>query len=186
MARKPRIVLPGFPHHVVMRGNNRRILFKRGDHGMFLYFVGLALDRGDCFLHAATLMSNHVHLLVTPTGEKALSRFVKAVAQRYAQLRNQKRDASGKLWEERFFSRPVLDEYQVAVVTSYIHANPVRSGNVVDPIDYPWSMHGLHANKPDKSKIQSSLWTPSDWYAALGDIPARRGKRYLEAYDDYI
>src|SRR5947207_1436289 len=118
MPRRPRLVLPRVPHHVVLRGNNRRVLFSsKRDYEMFLFFLWRALERGGCGLHAATLMSNHVHLLLTPADADALSGFVKSVAQRYAQLRNVKRDSSGKLFEERFFSRPVLTERQVAVVT---------------------------------------------------------------------
>jgi putative transposase len=180
-------VIPRTPHHIVLRGNNRRVLFSsKRDHEMFLFFVWRALERGGCGLHAATLMSNHVHLLLTPADAGALAQFVKAVAQRYAQLRNQKRGSSGKLFEERFFSRPVLTERQVAIVTAYIHANPVRSGNVADALDYPWSMHALHAGRPEHCAIPPTFWDPSDWYAALADAPWRRAERYLEAYDEYL
>jgi putative transposase len=187
MARKRRIVLPGFPHHVVIRGNNRRLLFSTADdYKMFLFFVGLALEKSRCALNALTIMSNHVHLLLTPPEEKSLSRCIKSLAQRYAQLRNEKRDASGKLFEERFFSRPVLSEQQVAVVVSYIHANPIRSGQVNDAIEYRWSTHAHHAGEPERSSIQVDLWTPIDWFLSLGADPWRRGERYLVAFDDYF
>jgi REP-associated tyrosine transposase len=187
MARKPRIVLPTMPHHVVLRGNNRRVLFShRGDYKMFLFFLRLALERSACTLSAITIMTNHVHLLLTPPEEDSLARCIKSLAQRYAQLRNEQRDASGKLFEERFFSRPVLSEYQVGVVTSYIHANPVRSGQVKDPIDYRWSTHAHHAGARKRSWIHDDLWTPSDWFLDLAKDPWRRGKKYLQAYDDYF
>ena len=187
MARKPRIVLPTIPHHVVLRGNNRRLLFSTaGDYQMFLFFIGLALEKSGCALNAITLMSNHAHLLLTPPKEDSLSRCVKALAQRYAQLRNEKRDASGKLFEERFFSRPVLSEQQVAVVIAYIHANPVRSGQVDDAMEYRWSTHAAHAGAPERCAIPPNLWTPIDWFLSLAADPWRRGSRYLDAYDDYL
>src|SRR5262245_7810080 len=106
MARAPRIIVPGLPHHVVLRGNNRRRLFSsKLDYRMFLYFAGLSLKRCQVGLHALTLMSNHAHLLVTPRHQHDLAAFVKPLAQRYAQLRNEKRNASGKLFEERYWSR---------------------------------------------------------------------------------
>ena len=153
---------------------------------MFLYFVWLALERTKCVLNAATLMSNHVHLLLTPLEEKELSRFVKMVSQRYAQLRNEKRGGSGKLFQERFFSKPVLSEIQLAIVTAYIHANPVRAGIVDDALDYRWSTHALHAGDHLLEERWSTLWTPSPWYDSLAKTPWRRAKKYLAAYDEYL
>src|SRR5438105_13730067 len=146
MARQQRIVLPGFPHHVVVRGNNRRTLFSfSNDYKMFLFFLADALQRRQCRLNALTMMSNHVHLLLTPAEEASLSACVKSFSQRYAQFRNAQRDASGKRVEERFFSRPVLTEAQVGIVIAYIHANPIRSGQVADAANFRWSTHALHA-----------------------------------------
>src|SRR5262249_23279473 len=136
-------------------------------------------------LHALTLMSNHAHLLVTPRHQHDLAAFVKPLAQRYAQLRNEKRNASGKLFEERYWSRPVLTELQVAVVTAYIHANPIRSGQVDDAADYPWSTHALHAGIPDRTGVPLNIWVPSDWYLDLGRTYDERAAQYLAAFNDY-
>lgn len=151
---------------------------------MFVFFLSRALERSDCAMHALTMMSNHVHMLVTPPDDD-LGRFVKSFAQRYTQRRNHKRGASGKLFEQRFFSRPVLTEQQVAIVISYIHANPVRAGCVDDALDFEWSTHSLHAVAPVASRISADLWTPIDWYVGLSDNAAMRGERYLAAYDDF-
>src|SRR5262249_51644078 len=153
------------------------------DRQMFVFFVSRALKRSNCAMHALTMMSNHVHLLVTPADEDDLAIFVKALAQRYAQLRNQKKGASGKLFEQRFFSRPVLTEQQIAIVISYIHANPVRGGCVDNALDFEWSTHALHAVAPVRCRISADLWTPVDWYLELSDNEALRGERYLAAYD---
>jgi putative transposase len=187
MARQERIVLPGLPHHVVVRGNNRRLLFSSpDDYTMFLCFLARAIHTRACRLHALTLMSNHAHLLMTPADEDDLSACVKSFCQRYAQYRNKKRDASGKLFEQRYFSRPVLDERQVAIVTSYIHANPIRSGQVKDAMDYRWTTHALHAGQPDRSGIRVSLWTPTAWWLDLGADWAERGRAYLPVFDDCL
>lgn len=152
---------------------------------MFVYFLSRALNRVPCAMHALTMMSNHVHLLMTPYDADDLSQFVKSLAQRYAQRRNNKKGASGKLFEQRFFSRPVLSELQVAIVISYIHANPVRAGLVDNALDHQWSTHALHALAPVRCRISADLWTPIDWYLALSDNEAVRGERYLAAYDDF-
>src|SRR5262249_14495324 len=81
--------------------------------------------------------------------------------------------------------RPVLTEAQVGVVTAYIHANPVRAGCVIDALDYRWSTQRLHAGVPSSNQIHTDLWTPSDWYMDLGADWPERGRRYLEAYEDY-
>jgi putative transposase len=153
---------------------------------MFLYFIGRVLEHDESRVHAMTLMSNHVHLLLTPRKTTGLADFVKPVAQRYTQLRNEKRNASGKLFEERFWSRPVLDEMQVAIVTAYIHANPIRSGQVKDASDYRWSTHALHAGLPNRCGIPVSLWTPTEWYLRLGRDYRERSLGYVAAFDDYL
>ena len=186
MARRPRIVTPNLPHHIVLRGNNRRRLFSTtGDYHLFHYFLADALRRHGCALHALTLMSHHVQMLLTPREPTSLSSCVKAFAQRYAQVRNDKRGASGRLFEPAFFSCPVLTEAQVAIVTAHIHANPVRAGCVGDALDYQWSTHGLHMCAPARSGIHVELWTPSRWYLSLADDWPGRGRGYFESYEDY-
>lgn len=103
MPRKPRcrIVVPGRPHHVVIRGNNRRRLFSYSScYRRFLRYLADALRHTGCRLHALALMTNHVHLVITPPDAAALSSCVKRLAQRYAVQRNARFAASGKGLEE--------------------------------------------------------------------------------------
>lgn len=186
MSRLARIetVQPGHPHHVVLRGNNRRRLFS--DHvsrELFLAYLTDASLWWRCAIHALVLMTNHVHLVVTPPTVVALSKFVQSFAQRYSQRRNRLRAGSGRLFEERFYSECVRDEAHLAALVPYIELNAVRAGIVDAPEAYPWSTFHLHALGPETSLVPRELWTPSDWYVGLSSCEETRRARYREWFD---
>ncbi len=180
MTRQTRTVLPGYPHHVILRGNNRRRLFSTpSDYLRFLSYLQTELQGSECSVHALTLMSNHVHAVVTPPRADALSWLIARVAQRYAVRRNRAREASGKLFEERFISRPCTTDLDLATLIPYVDLNPVRAGRVVDGCEYPWSTYAIHAGAPERSRV-AELWRPSAWYMSLGSCPQARAAAYLE------
>jgi putative transposase len=179
MPRTARSVLPGVPHHIILRGNNRRRLFSYPrDYNDFLFLTGRQLETGDVALNASCLMSNHVHLLVTPEEASALSRFVKGVAQRYAQCRNRRLRASGKLFEERYYSKAMQSEAHLALTTAYIDLNPVRAGMTKTGQCYRWSTFSTHAGSTAASPY-ADLWSPSSWYLGLANDSAGRAAAYL-------
>lgn len=183
-------VVPGLPHHVILRGNNRRRIFSYPcDHLYFLSRLAKAMLGVDCRVHALALMANHVHLLATPATVEDLSRFVQSFAQAYAMYRNRSRGATGKLFEQRFDAKPVQDDAYLERVTIYIDSNPLRAGLVDDPLDQPWTTYGIHAGRPDVSRIPLSIWTPSVWYSGLaataGDRAVRYGERFTEVFEEY-
>jgi putative transposase len=178
--RTPRLVVPGWPHHLILRGNNRRRIFSFPiDYATFLRYLDDALVLHRCALHALALMTNHVHLVVTPSDTDGLTKLVHRVGMRYAQHRNRERDGTGKLFESRFRSFPILGDGQLAVVMAYVELNPVRAGMRDDPI-YRWSTYALHVGRGDEASVPRRIWTPSTWYRALGDSPAQRAHRYAE------
>ena len=184
MSRAPRVVVPGVPHHVVLRGNNRRRLFSYDcDYSRFVYFMACARRRAQCLVHAAALMPNYVHLILTPAQRLDLPCFIKYVAQRYAQSRNIDRCSSGRLFEERYFSDVIDSDRQLAVATAYVDLNPVRAGLVREAQRYKWSTYRLHAHLPEMGRrsrtgIPAAMWTPSAWYLALGSDGESRGDGY--------
>lgn len=182
MGSTNRLIVPGLPHHVILRGNNRRRIFSRSsDFLRFVRYVARALRTVEgCRLHALTMMSNHVHLIVTIAEAPQLGRFVKAFAQPYALVRNRLKEASGKLFEERFYRDPIAFDEKLANTTAYIDSNPLRAAIVDDPLDYPWTTYAIHAGRPERCRIPIEIWTPSPWYLALGDDPATRARRYAE------
>lgn len=125
-------------------------------------------------------MTNHVHLVVTPPSVVALSKFVQSFSQRYAQRRNRLRDGSGRLFDERFYSEPVLDDAHMAALVPYVELNPERAGIVDHLAEHPWSTYALHAGDEDRSPVPRQLWTPSEWYLGLASTDDARRATYRE------
>jgi REP-associated tyrosine transposase len=179
MPRAARRVLEGVPHHVVLRGNNRRRLFSYPrDYLFFLALMNRHLSGTEIKAHALCLMPNHVHLLLTPMHMEALGDFVQRVAQRHPQVRNKRFGTTGKLFEQRFYSRPIASESHLAIATAYIDLNPVRARLVADGNKYEWSTYRVHSGLTGPSHGLSKLWTPSDWYLRLGPDPNARAAVY--------
>ena len=103
MARQPRFVLPGHPQHVIQRGNNRNAIFvDEADYWFYLDTLREACDRFACRVHAYVLMTNHVHLLMTPDGEAEIGKVMQSLGRRYVQYFNYRYRRTGTLWEGRY------------------------------------------------------------------------------------
>jgi putative transposase len=183
--RRPRILVPGLPHHVILRGNNRRRLFSYPqDYHQFARYLGDAMVKHAVVMHALVCMTNHVHLLMTPETLDGIPKMVHMASMRYAQYRNRRHYDTGKLYEGRFVSFPVLGEAQLARVTAYIELNPVRAGMRHDPGAYPYSTFGLHTATAGPQSFAAHLWTPSDWFLSLGHFADERAPIYRQWVDD--
>src|SRR5271156_1018545 len=111
MPRRPRLYLPGFPLHVIQRGNNRNpCFFSDDDCAVYLDWLRRAAAKQDCAIHAYVLMTNHVHLLVTPGRAGAVSTLMQSLGRRYVQYVNHTYRRSGTLWEGRFLASVVHAE----------------------------------------------------------------------------
>jgi putative transposase len=186
MPRQARVVSPGVPHHIYTRGNNRRRLFSNdADRLLWVRCLERGLEASECALHQHTLMTNHVHLMATPPNEKALSVLMKETCQRYAQERNRRKNASGKLFEQRFHSKIIDDERYLLYTLLYNDANAYRAGLVDDPTAHCWSTGPLHAGT-DGSRIPRSLWTPLVFYTRLGPTRETRGRAYRLLMATYL
>ena len=149
MSRRSRedLVVPGLPHHVTLRGNNRRKLFSYDpERALFVSFLGDALASTGCKVHAVSLLLNHVHLVITPPTVAALSSCVHRFAHRYALKRNRLRNGSGKLFEERFYAKPIGDDAYMATVTAYVDLTPEAA--FVAERARRWSTLGWHCGWP--------------------------------------
>lgn len=178
MPRTARQVLEGVPHHVTLRGNNRRRLFSYPkDYRYFVWLMSVSLGACSIEMNGFCLMQNHIHLLLTPFEERALGGFIKRIAQRYAQVRNKRYSTTGKLFEQRFYSKPIESESHLAVATAYIDLNPVRGGIVKDGAEYLWSTLRLHSGLQCSLGLEA-LWSPTEWYERLGHDPNERAARY--------
>ena len=189
MARKLRsqTIQPGSPNHIIARGNNRRRLFSyRTDYRRYLVLLERAAAKHQTATHALVLMANHIHDVRTPPTVEAASKTMKSCLQAYASYRNQRRETSGKLFEQRYFSEPIIDERQLAITVCYVEANPIRAGLVDDPRDYPWSTYALRAGYPGRSAIPRRMWTPEPWYLSLAPTAKQRASVYRDVFWDYL
>ena len=176
MPRRPRIHLPGVPIHLVQRGHNRdACFFTDEDFLAYREWLGDALKKTGCALHAYVLMTNHVHLLLTPTSAEAVSQLVMSLGRRYVQYINKTYRRTGTLWDSRYKSSLVHAEDYLLLCQRYIELNPVRAGMVARPQDYPWSSHGHHIGLRTDPLI-----TPHPLYWQLGNTPFARERPYAE------
>ena len=178
MPRSPRLVLAGQAHHVIQRGNNRQaIFFTDADRRLFLAEMCEALAAEGCRLHAYVLMTNHIHLLVTPDTDAGIGRLMQSLGRRYVGYVNRTYSRTGTLWEGRFKSTIVDSEDYALACYRYIEANPVRARMVAQAGDYPWSSHGHNAMGPGDPMIAEH-----EVYAALGPTAAARRAAYAAVF----
>lgn len=138
-----RLVIKGYPHHVIQRGHNRQEVFTTDeDYRYYLDNLREWKERLGCRLYAFCLMSNHVHLVVDPGArEENLALLMKRVAGRQTRFMNCRKKRTGTLWEGRYKSSPIsIDEYLLACCR-FVELNPVRNGIVADPASYRWSSY---------------------------------------------
>ena len=182
MARSPRLDIPGIPQHVVQRGNNRLPCFLDDeDRQRYLQCLRQALLRYGCHLHAYVLMSNHVHLLLTPQEKGAVSRLMHTFARNYVGLFNGRHGRTGTLWEGRYKSCLVDSDGYFLACSRYIELNPVRAWMVADPGDHPWSSYGAHAD----GRVDPLL-TAHACYLELGADAAERAAAYKALFNEAL
>lgn len=182
MARLPRFDLAGVAQHIVQRGNDRQPCFGGdADYLQYRQELGEAALKHGCALHAYVLMTNHVHLLVTPHEVGAVSRLMQAIGRRYVGCFNARYGRTGTLWEGRFKSALVDSEDYLLRCYRYIELNPVRAGMVTDPLDYRWSSHACNAYGTHEPRI-----TPHPAYLALDPEPSVRQQTYRHLFADSL
>ena len=175
MPRVARIVVSGWPHHVVQRGNNRRdVFFVDDDRRMYLKLLRERCHAGGVRILAYCLMTNHVHLIAVPRSEDGRARAIGRTHFLYTQYINRLHGRSGHLWQNRFFSCALEDSHLWAIAR-YVERNPVRARMVRLPWRYPWSSAAVHTdNGRDAAGVLdldwwTREWTPRRWEKALRD-----------------
>lgn len=176
MARLPRLILAGQPHHVILRGNNRQaIFFSDLDRQHLLNTIGEVAALYGVSVHAYVLMDNHFHLLVTPPTAEALSRMMQALGRRYVGWFNARHQRSGTLWEGRFRAGLIEGERHLLACMRYIELNPVRAGLCQRAEEWPWSSAAHHLGLGRQPVINEH---PLYW--SMGNTPFEREHAYRE------
>jgi putative transposase len=146
MPRGARVILVDCQLHIVQRGiNHNACFFADCDYRAYLRYLAEFSGRFGCSIHAYCLMTNHVHLLLTPHSEDACALLMKNLGQNYVQGVNQRLGRSGTLWEGRFHSSLVTSHTYVLWCYRYIERNPVQAGMVGAPSEYSWSSYATNA-----------------------------------------
>ncbi|WP_411991490.1 transposase [Agarivorans sp. DSG3-1] len=182
MARKLRVSYPGVVEHIIQRGNNRQIIFAN-DEDMQAYVAWLKqyTKQYQVAIHAWVLMTNHVHLLCTPSTATGISTMMQSLGRMYVLYFNRRYQRTGTLWEGRFKSCLIESEAYFMQVSRYIELNPVRASMVKDPADYSWSSYQCNALGK-----RSSLLSEHELYMRLGRLPAARQSAYRALFATHI
>lgn len=181
--RLPRFNIVDVPQHVIQRGNNRQAcFFDAEDYLFYLECLKQASAKVQCDVHAYVLMTNHVHLLVTPKAEHAVSKLMQSLGRRYVQYINHQNQRSGTLWEGRYKASLVESERYLLACHRYIELNPVRAkGDITHPGDYRWSSYSANAYG------EGSNWlTPHPEYLQLGETAPGRQKAYRALFSNAL
>ena len=178
MPRRPRVIVPNTPQHLIQRGNNRQACFYADeDYQFYLEWLKEHADKTECCVHAYVLMTNHVHLLVSTEKTDAVGAMMKALGQRYVQYINKTYKRSGTLWEGRYRSCPIQAETYLFSCQRYIELNPVRANMVNHPAEYKWSSYAANAQGDSNTVIKPHLL-----YHSLGLDLTKRQSAYRELF----
>jgi putative transposase len=178
MSRLPRYFVPGIPLHLIQRGNNRAHVFlSRQDFNCYRRNLGDVATAYGLEIHAYVLMTNHVHLLVTPETVTSVPKTMQAVGQRYARHFNFVYGRTGTVWEGRYKAAVIDSDEYLLTCMRYIEQNPVRAGIVAAADGYAWSSYGANA-----LGARDKLVTTHSLYAALASTAETRQARYREFF----
>ena len=174
MPRRPRIQLDNVPLHIVQRGHNREACFlAEDDYQSYLHWLAEALAAHECKLHAYVLMTNHVHLLLTPKRAASVPRLIMSIGRRYVQYINRTHRRTGTLWDSRYKSSVIHADTYLLACQRYIELNPVRAAMVDDPAHYRWSSYRHNALGQADSRL-----TAHPVYQAIGVTDKDRQAHY--------
>ena len=182
MPRPRRLNIAGYPQHLVQRGNNRNRCFQDAvDFRLYLKLLSTACRRHSCDLHSFVLMTNHVHLLLTPRKPDGASMLFRDLGRDYVRKYNSRHGRSGTLWEGRSKSSLIDTDSYLLACYRYIELNPVRAGMVDDPASYEWSSFRVNALGQSNDLI-----TPHALWLTLGEDAAARRRAYIALFEDAL
>ena len=181
MARMPRLVVPGYPHHVTQRGNRRqKTFFCTEDYFGYVDLIATAKQNAGCEIWAYCLMPNHVHFVIVPEHEDSLALLFKEAHRSYTRRINFREKWRGHLWQERFHSF-VMDEAHLNATVRYVELNPVKAKLCDIPQDWLWSSVHAHISAQDDELVSATpmLKRFPDWLGYLS-------QRELEGVEERI
>lgn len=183
MARKPRLIVPGCPHHLTQRGNRKlQTFFDDRDYRAFVDLLVETKARANVEVWAYCLMPNHVHLVAVPSEERDIPQLMQHSFRRYALRVNKRENWQGHLWQERYYS-VAMDERHLQAAVRYVELNPVEASLCGAPWDWRWSSAGAHLRGEDDPLVTVGplLERFPDWQRYLSDTADTDAIADLEA-----
>jgi putative transposase len=165
MPRIARIIAPGTPHHITQRGNRRmQTFFCDEDYQAYIDLMAAWCRKGNVEVWAYCLMPNHIHMIALPETDDSLRRAIGEAHRRFTRRVNFREGWRGHLWQGRFASFP-LDEQYLLAAARYVELNPVRAKLAADPFVWRWSSAAAHLAGKDDSlvKVSPLLGMVSNW-----------------------
>jgi putative transposase len=179
MPRRPRFVVPGVPHHVTQRGNNRQdVFFSEQDRIRYIQTLREHSRRHDVRILGWCLMTNHVHLIAIPGGQESLALALGQAHSQYCLELNRHQSRTGHLWQGRFFACPIEPDRLLSAM-HYVELNPVRAGMTAEAWDWRWSSARAHISPQVHDELldwpwpewmeeaRLGVWSYADWKATL-------------------
>ena len=144
MARLPRFIIPGFPHHITQRGNGRaQTFFSDEDYALYRALLAEHCAAQGVAVWSWVLMPNHVHLILVPSHEDSLRAALSRVHRAYAGHVHARAQRTGHFWQGRF-GCVAMDEAHLMAAIPYVALNPVRARLVKQAAQWTWS--SVHAH----------------------------------------
>jgi len=169
MARMPRLVVPGYPHHVTQRGNRRmKTFFSPNDYQYYIDLLAKYKKEAGVSIWAYCLMPNHVHIVAVPDKEGSLSCLFRQVHRHYSRYINFREKWKGHLWQERYHSF-VMDEKYLLATVRYVELNPVKAKLCDTAENWKWSSTCAHLKGEDDqiTEVKPMLNRINDWPSYL-------------------
>ena len=179
MARHPRCIFPGVALHVRQRGVDGMACFRvDGDYLLYLTHLRHVAAKYECELHAYCLMTNHVHLLLTPPAPDACGLMIRDLGCSYVRYFNGRHGRTGTLWEGRYRACLVESPAYVLGCYRYIENNPAHARMVDHPRDYRWSSYAANTGMREETMVK-----PHCEYLALSEHLVARQAAYRGLFE---
>ncbi len=158
MPRRPRIIVPNMPHHIVQRGHNRNAVFvERGDYEYYLENLAEWKEALGLNVYSYCLMTNHIHLVVESSDDPGdIGRLMKRLAGRQTRYVNKQEKRTGSLWESRYKISPIQSDAYLLQCCRYVELNPVKARMVSAAEAYEWSSYAW------KLGLVENVWMDKD------------------------
>ena len=179
MPRTARLDAPGVFHHVIIRGIERRKIFRnKKDREDFLERLGKLLPETRTACYGWAFLSNHAHFLFR-TGDIPLSNIMRKLLTGYVVSFNRRHGRHGQLFQNRFKSIVCQEEVYLKELVRYIHLNPVRAGLVADLAGLQGYRYCGHGALMGEAEVK---WQDAKYVLAYFGQKAQTARRAYLAY----